>query len=91
MNDWLTYYFFAGMLLINITISVGLLLTLVAKVKMLGWLIPVLSAFIKLFPYVLSVGVFNLCFLAIFDKQEITVRLAAIANLPFFMVYLFLH
>ena len=77
--------------MLNIVISASLMLTLVLKAKMLRWMIPGLSAFIKLFPYLLSVAGFNLCFIAIFDQTDVMVRLAAISNLPFFVVYLLLH
>ena len=91
LGDWLTYYFFAGMLLSNVGVSVCLLLTVVLRVEMLGCLLPVLSAFIKLFPYLLSVLAFNLCFLAIFNNSAVMVRLAATLNLPFLLAYLLLH
>ena len=58
---------------------------------MLKWTIPALSAFIKIFPFALCIAGFNLCFLAIFNSTDLMVRLSAIYNLPFFVVYLLLH
>jgi hypothetical protein len=58
---------------------------------LLYFVVPGLSVFIKLFPYVLSIPLFNLSFVAIFNSTDSLVQLAAILNLPFFLVYLLLH
>lgn len=78
------------MLTINILIILVLALTLL-EVERLKRLLPVFSIFIKLFPYLLSVATFNYCFFALFNSSDILVRIVAIANLPFFLVYLILH
>lgn len=79
------------MLCLNIIITLGLLLTLVAKVRLLYCVVPGLSVFIKLFPYVISIPLFNLCFMAMFETSDFIVRLSAILNVPFFLAYLLLH
>jgi hypothetical protein len=79
------------LLALNIFISLCLLLILVFKIQRLSCIIPALSAFIKLFPYLFCVATFNLCCLAIFSSRALMIRMLAIANLPFLLGYLLLH
>ena len=91
-QEFLTYPFFISLLVSNIAITLALMLTVVARVRFLGVLVPMLSAFVKLFPYTLSIAALNLTSMALFSPTLSTIIcLTALANLPFFLSYLLLH
>lgn len=84
-------YFLLGVFGLNILVAISLILTLGFRIKQLYFLLPMLSIFIKLFPYLFSVLAFNFSFYATLNGIDLLTRLIALANVPFLLGYLILH
>ncbi len=84
-------YFLLGVFGLNILVAISLILTLGFRIKQLYFLLPMLSIFIKLFPYLFSVLAFNFSFYATLNGIDLITRLIALVNVPFLLGYLILH
>ena len=84
-------YFLLGVFGLNILVAISLILTLGFRIKQLYFLLPMLSIFIKLFPYLFSVFAINFSFYATLNGIDLITRLIALVNVPFLLGYLILH